>query len=70
MAVVLGNGATAAHYTLDVVILVQIQVPQLNPLEIAGFLFYIFVLLFSQKRRPQWASFFIGVTLFSLKVAL
>jgi hypothetical protein len=36
---VLGNRTTAVHVPLEDGILVRIQVPQLNPLEIAGFCF-------------------------------
>ena len=35
----LGNRTTAVHVPLEDGILVRIQVPQLNPLEIAGFCF-------------------------------
>ena len=39
MTAVLGNRTTAVHVPLEDGILVRIQVPQLDPLEIAGFCF-------------------------------
>jgi hypothetical protein len=39
MSVALGNGAMAARISLEDKILVRVQVPQLDPLEIAGFCF-------------------------------
>jgi hypothetical protein len=38
MTAVLGNGAMAARISLEDKILVRVQVPQLDPLEISGFL--------------------------------
>ena len=43
MTTVLGNRTTAVHVPLEDGILVRIQVPQLNPLLIAGFCFKLFI---------------------------
>jgi hypothetical protein len=43
MTAVLGNRTTAVHVPLEDGILVRIQVPQLGPLEIAGFCFKLVI---------------------------